>query len=128
MSDPTPDTIDAYIGGFPAEVAALLERIRQTIRAAAPEAEERISYRMPAFTQGGVLIYFAAFKRHIGVYPPVRGDAALMADLAPYAGPKGNLRFPLDEPFPLPLLSRVVAARLAELAAKASARRARQEA
>jgi len=123
-----PTTIDAYIAGAAPEVRSLLEQIRQAVRAAAPEAKERISYQMPAFDQGGIVVYFAAFKAHIGVYPPVTGDAALMRDLAPFSGPKGNLKFPLDQPFPFQLLERVVAARLEELAEKAAAKRARKAA
>ena len=111
-------TIDAYIAGFSPEVQAILQRIRHTVRAAAPEAKEVISYRMPAFMQGGILVYFAAFKAHIGIYPPVRGDAALEKVLAPYAGEKGNLRFPLDEPVPLDLIERIVKHRLAQNLAK----------
>ncbi len=117
-SPETPNTIDAYIAGFSPEVQAILVRIRQTVRAAAPEAKEVISYKMPAFTQGGILVYFAAFKAHIGLYPPVRGDAALEKELAPYAGEKGNLRFPLDEPVPLDLIERIVKHRLAQNMAK----------
>jgi uncharacterized protein YdhG (YjbR/CyaY superfamily) len=103
--------IDTYIATCEPAVRPILRRIRATIRKAAPRAEERISYRMPAFFQDGVLIYFAAFKNHIGIYPPVR-DKTLKAQLARYAGPKGNLKFPLDEPFPYALLTKIVKARL----------------
>ena len=96
----TPRNIDEYIAAFPPEVQAILERIRATIRKAAPGAEETISYQIPAFTLGGALVYFAAFKRHIGLYPPVKGDAGLERAVAAYAGEKGNLRFPLDQPIP----------------------------
>ena len=90
----------------------ILKKIRATIRKAAPDAEETISYRMPAFKQKKkVLIYFAAFKNHIGIYPPVKGDAKLMKAVAPYAGPKGNLKFPLDEPVPYELIERIVRSR-----------------
>lgn len=102
-------TIDQYIAGFPPEVRATLERIRETIRKAAPKATETISYRIPAFTLGGgTLIYFAAFKKHIGIYPPLRGDAKLVREVAPYAGEKGNLKFPLDQPIPYSLIARIV--------------------
>ena len=111
-SAPT-ESIDAYIAGFPREVQAILKNVRATVRAAAPKAEERISYRMPAFFQDGVLVYFAAFKKHIGLYPPVR-DAKLRASVARYAGPKGNLQFPLDEPIPYTLIRRIVKVRLRE--------------
>ena len=81
-------------------------------KAAAPEAEETISYRMPAFKMNGVLVYFAAFKTHIGLYPPVRGDDSLMRAVRPYAGPKGNLQFPLDKRIPYALIRRIVKARV----------------
>lgn len=112
---PPCDCVDDYLAGFPAEVRAVLEQVRQTIRAAAPDAEEGISYRIPAYRQGGVLVYFAAFKHHVGLYPPVQGDARLMKALQPYAGEKGNLRFPLDAPMPYDLIRRVVLARLRQL-------------
>ena len=115
-------TIDAYIASCAPEVRPMLERIRRTVRKAAPRAEERISYRMPAFFDDGVVVWFAAFKQHIGVFPPV-GDAALKQELARYAGPKGNLKFPLDEPLPLPLITRIVKARLAENRARKSKRK-----
>ncbi|MGE3336152.1 MAG: iron chaperone, partial [Rhodospirillaceae bacterium] len=103
MKKTTPDGIDAYIASCEPAVRPILTRIRATVRKAAPRAEERISYRMPAFFQDGVLIYYAAFKNHIGIYPPVN-DKTLKAQLAKYTGPKGNLKFPLDEPFPYGLL------------------------
>jgi uncharacterized protein YdhG (YjbR/CyaY superfamily) len=78
-----PRNIDEYIAAFSPEVQSILERIRLTIRAAAPGAEEKISYRMPAFTLGGALIYFAAFKKHIGLYPPVKGDEKLRKEMSP---------------------------------------------
>jgi uncharacterized protein YdhG (YjbR/CyaY superfamily) len=109
-----PQTIDAYIASSPPEVRPILEAIRSTVRRAAPTAEERISYRMPAFFLGGVLVYFAAFKSHIGLYPPVR-DKSLKPLVARYAGPKGNLQFPLAERIPLSLISKIVKARIKEL-------------
>ena len=116
-----PATIDEYIAAFPEHVAAILARIRATVRAAAPEAEETISYQMPAFRQNGILIYFAAFKNHIGVYPPVTGDARLESAVAKYAGEKGNLRFPLDRPVPYALIARIVRHRVRQNAGKATA-------
>jgi uncharacterized protein YdhG (YjbR/CyaY superfamily) len=118
-----PHTIDDYIAGFPPKVRAILEKIRDTVSSAAPDAEEVISYRMPAFKQGGILIYFAAFKAHIGIFPPVSGDARLEKAVAPYAGPKGNLRFPLDEPIPYDLIRRIVVLRVRQDTTKAVARR-----
>jgi uncharacterized protein YdhG (YjbR/CyaY superfamily) len=108
---PTPADVDAYIAGFPIEIRAILERLRQVVREAAPDAEERISYGMPTFFQRGVLIHFAAYTRHVGVYPPVT-DPTLAPLLARFAGPKGNLRFPLTDPLPYDLVARIVAARL----------------
>jgi uncharacterized protein YdhG (YjbR/CyaY superfamily) len=109
-----PRNIDEYIGTFSPEVQSILEKIRSTIRKAAPEAEETISYGMPAFALRGILIYFAAFKKHIGLYPPVKGDEKLNADVSPYKNEKGNLRFPLDEPIPYTLISRIVKFRVKE--------------
>jgi uncharacterized protein YdhG (YjbR/CyaY superfamily) len=106
------ETIDEYIATLPPDVQTVLKKIRRTIRKAAPGAEEIISYRMPAFRQNGILVYFAAFKNHIGLFPPVRGDAKLMKAIAPYAGPKGNLKFPLDQPIPYGLIARIVKSRV----------------
>jgi uncharacterized protein YdhG (YjbR/CyaY superfamily) len=114
----TPGTIDEYIAASPPDVQSILNKIRLTIREAAPQAEERISYRMPAFFQDGVLIYFAAFKNHIGIYPPVRGDAALDKKLARYRGEKGNLQLPLDEPIPYDLIRRIVKLKVKQHLAK----------
>ena len=114
--------IDEYIAGFPSDVQSVLEKIRAAIHRAAPRAEEIISYRMPAFRQNGILIYFAAFRSHIGVFPPVRGDAALEKALAPFAGPKGNLQFPLDQRIPYGLITRIVKLRLKQNRAKAGLR------
>lgn len=117
-----PVSVDEYIQGFSPEVQAILQRVRQVVREAAPDAQEVISYRMPAVKQNGVLVYFAAFKNHIGVYPPITGDARLQKAIAPYAGEKGNLRFPLDKPMPYDLISRITALRVKQDAAKAESR------
>jgi uncharacterized protein YdhG (YjbR/CyaY superfamily) len=105
-------TVDDYIAAFAPATQLVLRKIRETVRAAAPQATETISYRMPAFRLNGMLIYFAAFKRHIGLFPPVRGDASLMRAVKPYAGPKGNLQLPLDKPVPYALIRRIVKARV----------------
>jgi len=105
-------TIDDYIATFAPDIQAILRKIRQTVNAAAPQATETISYRMPALKLNGILIYFAAFQRHIGLFPPVRGDASLMRAVKPYAGAKGNLQFPLDKPIPYALIRRIVKARV----------------
>ncbi len=110
---PAPTNVDAYLREFPAEVQALLARVRKTVREAAPDAEEFISYGMPAYRQHGILAYFAAFKQHIGFYPPVEGNAALVREAARYAGEKGNLRFPYAQPIPYDLIGRIVRHRLA---------------
>ena len=120
-----PRDVDEYIAGFDPEVQAILQRVRAVVRDAAPQAREVISYRMPALRLHGVLVYFAAFKSHIGLYPPVRGDARLMKDVAPFAGEKGNLRFPYDQPIPYDLIARVTAARMKEDQARLPARRNR---
>jgi uncharacterized protein YdhG (YjbR/CyaY superfamily) len=120
------ETIDAYISQFPAEVQQILEKVRNTIRSAAPQANEVISYRMPAFRQRGILLYFAAWKQHIGLYPPISGDAALEKAVAKYAGPKGNLQFPLDEPIPSDLIKRIAKMRVRQDNEKAEAKRARR--
>ena len=116
------DSIDAYIATFPQEIQALLETVRATIRAAAPEAEEKISYQMPAFALKGNLVYFAALKQHIGLYPTSSGIAAFQEELAAYTSSKGAVRFPFDQPLPLDLISRIVRFRVAENLAKAAAK------
>jgi uncharacterized protein YdhG (YjbR/CyaY superfamily) len=93
------------------------------MREAAPRAEETISYGMPALSQRGVLVYFAAFKKHIGLYPPVRGDANLIREAAPFAGKKGNLQFPLGQPIPYGLIRRIVRSRVLAQQSKASTTR-----
>lgn len=115
--------VDEYIATFPAEIQLVLEKVRQTIRDAAPEAEETISYKMPAFKQHGILVYFAAWTKHIGLYPPISGDEPLARAVARYAGPKGNLQFPLNEPIPYDLIERIVKLRLKQDTAKATAKR-----
>jgi uncharacterized protein YdhG (YjbR/CyaY superfamily) len=118
----TTPNIDAYIATFSPAVQTILESIRLIIHNAAPEAQETISYRIPAFTQHGILVYFAAFKNHIGFYPPVSGDAKLEKAISPYAGEKGNLRFPLSQPIPYDLIERIVKLRLKQNLAKATAK------
>jgi len=120
-----PSTVDEYIAAFSPEVQNILRRIRQVVREAAPEAQEMISYRMPALKQGGILVYFAAFKSHVGLYPPVSGDPGIEKAIAPYAGEKGNLRFPFDQPIPYDLIARVTAFRLKQNLAKAALKRTR---
>jgi len=127
MKDPesSPATVDEYIAACSPEARSILRRVRRVVREAAPDAEETISYRMPALRQNGILVYYAAFKHHIGLYPPVSGDARIEKAAAPYAGEKGNLRFPLDEPIPYDLISRITKLRLKQNRAKAASRRAK---
>ena len=113
------ENIDEYISARPQSVRKILERIRRVIRKAAPGAQETISYGIPAFRLDGILLYFAAFKNHIGLYPPVRGDARLQRAIAPYAGEKGNLQFRLDQPIPYELIERIAKFRASQNLAKA---------
>lgn len=107
-------TIDEYISMFPDEVQTILNQVRQTIRGAAPEAEETINYQMPTFTLNGNLVHFAAFKTHIGFYPTPTGIEAFKEELAPYKGAKGSVQFPIDQPMPLSLICRIVEYRVKE--------------
>jgi uncharacterized protein YdhG (YjbR/CyaY superfamily) len=118
----TPANIDEYIAGFPPEVQAILEKIRTTIKKAAPPAEETIKYKMPAFTYKGNLVYFAAFKKHIGFFPPLAGNEKLKHELSVYEGPKGSLKFPLDKPIPYGLVSKIVKIRVRENLERAEAK------
>lgn len=120
-----PKTIDEYIAGFSPEIQAILQKVRVTVHRAAPDAKEKISYRIPSFTLDGSLVYFAAFKNHIGFYPPAKGDAKLMKEISTYAGEKGNLRFPLDKPIPYALISKVVKARVKENRERVSMKRSK---
>ncbi len=121
-------SIDDYIATFPEDVQAILQALRATIRAAAPDAEERISYQMPAFFLSGALVYFAALKNHIGFYPTSSGIEAFRQELSAYEGSKGAVRFPIGEPLPMDLISRIVRYRVAEnlrsAGTKASAKKA----
>ena len=120
---PKPKDIDEYIANAAADVRLILERVRATIRAAAPDSDEVISYGIPAFRLNGILLYFAAFKHHIGLFPPISGDAGLEKAIARYAGEKGNLKFPLDEPIPYALIKRIAVLRVKQDRAKAGSRR-----
>ncbi len=110
--------IDEYISFHPENVRIQLERLRQAIRKAAPEAEEVISYQMPAYKLHGILVYFAAYKNHIGFYPTGAGIFAFKKELSIYEGSKGTVRFPLDKPLPLGLISKIVKFRAKENLAK----------
>ena len=119
----TPKDIDEYIRLFPDDIQALLQSLRQTIREAAPDAKETISYQMPAFKQNGILVYFAAFKKHIGFYPTSSGIEAFREELSAYEGSKGTVRFPIDKPLPLDLVRDIVKFRVRENLEKQRKRR-----
>ena len=112
-------SIDEYIALFPEETQKFLQELRSTIKNAAPGAEEKISYQMPAFTQKGILVYFAAWKNHIGFYPTSSGTQAFKQELSVYKSSKGSVKFPLDKPLPLDLISNIVRFRVAENLKKA---------
>lgn len=101
------ESVEAYFASTTPEVRGILEEIRTIIERRVPEATATIAYQMPAFRLGRIFIYFAGFKKHIGIYPPVQGDAPLTTELLPFRGEKGNLRFPLDRPMPYELIGRV---------------------
>jgi uncharacterized protein YdhG (YjbR/CyaY superfamily) len=111
-------THEAYFASVPAPVRPLLERIQAEVEVRVPGALRCIGYNMPAFRQKRVFFYFAAFKKHIGVYPPLDQDPDLIAECARYRGPKGNLSFPLDEPLPIELIGRVAVALAVQYTAK----------
>lgn len=109
MTRSEPKNIDEYIAGFPSGVRKMLEKIRRTIRKAVPDAAEAISYQIPTFRlQGKNLIHFAAFQKHIGLYPAPREAAEFKDELSAYEGGKGTVQFPLDRPIPYDLISRIV--------------------
>lgn len=109
-----PKNIDEYIAGFPENVQHMLQQIRETIQKAAPKAEEAISYAMPTFKLNGNLIHFAGYKNHIGLYPAPQGIEAFKKELSAYKGAKGSVQFPLDQPMPLALITKIVKFRVAQ--------------
>jgi uncharacterized protein YdhG (YjbR/CyaY superfamily) len=116
------NSIDEYIATFPKETQKILKEVRATIKAAAPEAQEKISYQMPTFFLNGNLIHFAAFKNHIGIYPTPSGTEAFKDEISMYQGAKGSIRLPTNEPMPLKLISRIVKFRAAENLKKAKSK------
>lgn len=123
---PAYHTIDEYIALFPAEIQKILQELRAAIRLAAPGAQEKISYQMPAFALKGNLVYFAAWKDHIGFYPTSSGTQAFQQELSAYEFSKGTVKFPIDQLLPLDLVSRIVKYRVAENLKKAEVRRKKQ--
>jgi uncharacterized protein YdhG (YjbR/CyaY superfamily) len=116
--------IDEYIANFPSDVRELLEQVRATIREAAPEAQETISYQIPSFRlKGQYLIYFAGYKKHIGLYPVPSGDVDFDQQVAAYRAGKGTLRFPLDQPIPFELIAKVVQYRARDNEKRAEAKK-----
>jgi uncharacterized protein YdhG (YjbR/CyaY superfamily) len=108
MTKRTPKNFDDYADRFPKDLQRLLQKMRLTIKKAAPQAKETISYGIPAFSLNGMLVWFAAFKNHIGLYPRASAIAAFKKELSPYKKAKGSVQFPLDQPLPLALVSRMV--------------------
>jgi uncharacterized protein YdhG (YjbR/CyaY superfamily) len=119
----SPRNIDEYIAGCPRAVQAVLHEIRQTIKKAAPDADEAIKYRIPTFVLNGNLVHFAAFKQHLGFYPAPSGIAAFKQELSRYQGAKGSVQFPLDEPLPLKLIARIVRFRAQEARAQSAVKK-----
>jgi uncharacterized protein YdhG (YjbR/CyaY superfamily) len=119
--------IDEYIAGFPSDVQVKLEKLRATIRQAAPEAQEKISYQMPTFFLEGNLVHFAAYKNHVGFYPTPSGIEHFKEPLSVYKGAKGSVQFPLDQPIPYELVSKIVLFRVQENLAKAAAKRKKKK-
>jgi uncharacterized protein YdhG (YjbR/CyaY superfamily) len=110
----SPDSIDTYIAQFPLDVQALLTQMRETIRKAAPNATEAMSYQIPTFKLNGNLVHFAGFKKHIGFYPGAAGITAFRDAIAGYKSAKGSVQFPLDKALPLALVRKIVKFRVAQ--------------
>ena len=123
MLKPVGKTIDEYIAGYPIEVQKLLEMVRNTIKKAAPKAEEKINYGIPTFTLNGNLVHFAAYKTHIGFYATPTGHKAFEKELSVYKTGKGSVQFPIDQPLPLDLISRIVQFRVMENSEKKKAKK-----
>lgn len=117
--------VNEYIASFPPKVQVLLRKLRATIRKAAPNAKEKISYQIPAFTLEGMLVFFAAHKNHIGFYPRTTGIAKFKKELSGYKSAKGSVQFPLDKPIPFGLIGRIVKFRAKENLDRAKAARKR---
>ncbi len=114
----TPDSIDAYIAGFPKDVQDILEKIRGVVKDAAPDAQEAIKYQIPTFVLNGNLVHFAAFQKHIGFYPTPSGIEQFKGELSAYHSAKGSVQFPLDAPIPFTLIKKIVKFRVTENRAK----------
>jgi uncharacterized protein YdhG (YjbR/CyaY superfamily) len=121
------EEVDKFIKAFPERTREMLETVRKTIRKAAPEAEEYIGYMMPAYKFHGPLVYFSGYKNHIGFYPGASGVLHFKDDIARYKSAKGSIQFPLDEPVPTDLISRIVAFRIQENLDKKAAKLAKKK-
>jgi uncharacterized protein YdhG (YjbR/CyaY superfamily) len=120
-------SIDQYIATFSPAIQKILEELRATIKTAAPEATEKISYQMPTFVLNGNLVHFAAFKNHIGLYGASGAVPAFKDELSTYAGAKGSLKFPFDKPLPVALISKIITFRVAENLKKAETKASKQK-
>lgn len=125
MDNRTDPSVDAYIARFPAEIQERLQLLRQVIQQTAPDAEETIAYAMPAYRLHGSLVYFGAFKQHIGFYPTGSGITNFAQELMPYPSSKGAVQFPNDQPIPYDLVERIVAFRVQENLQKFAAKKKR---
>lgn len=114
MKPSTPESVDAYIAGFPPEIQEILQAVRRAVREVAPEAQEAIRYGIPTFILNGNLVHFAAFKHHIGFYPAPTGMEEFREELSRYPCGKGSVQFPLDQPIPLDLIQRITRFRVQE--------------
>lgn len=123
MKQTPPETIDEYIAGFPNDVQAILEKVRVTIRKAAPAAKEAIKYQIPTFTLNGNLVHFGGYKSHVGFYPGPTAIREFKNELSGYSGSKGTVRFSLDKPIPYSLIGKIVKFRVKEDLAKAAAKK-----
>jgi uncharacterized protein YdhG (YjbR/CyaY superfamily) len=121
-------TVDEYLSGFPEGIADRLQNLRNTIKKNAPQAEELISYNIPAFKWQGMLVWYAGYKEHIGFYPGASGIAAFKKELSKYKGAKGSVQFPLDKPLPLGLVAKIVRYRVRENREKGEARATKKKA
>lgn len=118
-----PTTIDDYIATYPADVQEILQKVRETIKTAAPQATEAISYGMPTFKLHGNLVHFGAFKSHLGFYPIPSGMDQFQAELAPFKSGKGSVQFPFNQPMPYELITKIVKFRVTENLEKAAAKK-----
>ena len=116
------NSIDEYIQTFPEDIQKILQEVRATIKSAAPDAEETISYSMPAFRYYGILVYFAGFKNHIGFFPTGKGIESVKDELSGYEFSKGTIRFPINKPIPFDLIRKIIKNRVAENLEKAKAK------